>query len=92
VDVDQYYTLPNEKDILVTSTIKRLDKAVFSVIKSAVEGQFEGGTNYIATLENEGVGWASFHEFEDKVPEEIKADLGQIRQGIIDGTINTGWD
>ncbi|MGB9299139.1 MAG: BMP family ABC transporter substrate-binding protein, partial [Anaerolineae bacterium] len=29
VDVDQYNTLPNEKDILITSTIKRLDNAVF---------------------------------------------------------------
>jgi len=92
VDVDQYYTLSNEKDILITSTMKRLDKAVFSVIKNAVDGRFEGGTNYIATLENEGVGLAPFHDFEDKVPDNIKADLEQIRQGIINGTIDTGWD
>ena len=92
VDMDQYYNLPNEKDILITSTMKRLDKAVFSVIKNALEGKFEGGANYIATLENEGVGLAPFHDFEDKVPEEIKADLEQIRQGIINGTIDTGWD
>jgi basic membrane protein A len=91
VDVDQYYTLPNEKDILITSTMKRLDRAVFSVIKNAVEGTFEGGTNYIATLENEGVGWAPFHDFEDKVPEDIKADLERIKQGIIDGVVDTGW-
>jgi len=92
VDVDQYYTLPNEKDILVTSTMKRFDKAMFTVIKSAVEGTFEGGTNYIATMENEGVGMAPFHDFEDKVPEDIKANLEQIRQGIINGIIDTGWD
>jgi basic membrane protein A len=90
VDVDQYYTLPNEKDILVTSTMKRLDRAVFSVIKSAVEGKFEGGTNYIATLENEGVGVGPFHDFEDKVPEDIKASPEQVQEDIIAKKLKTG--
>ena len=91
VDVDQYYTLPNEKDILVSSTIKRLDNAVYSVIKEALEGKFQGGTNYIATLANGGVGMAPFHDFEDKVPENIKADLEKIQQEIIAGELWTGW-
>ncbi|HUW09557.1 MAG TPA: phosphate/phosphite/phosphonate ABC transporter substrate-binding protein, partial [Anaerolineae bacterium] len=90
VDVDQYFTVPNEKDILVTSTIKRLDKAVFGVIKEAVDGTFAGG-NYIATLENEGVGVGPFHDFEDQVPDEIKADLEQIQADIIAGSMGTGW-
>jgi basic membrane protein A len=77
--------------MMVTSTIKRLDKAVFSVIKSAVEAKFEGGTNYIATLENEGVGVGPFHDFEDKVPDEIKADLEQIQADIIAKKLWTGW-
>jgi alpha-glucoside transport system substrate-binding protein len=56
-----------------------------------VEGTFEGGTNYIATLENEGVGVGPFHDFEDKVPDEIKADLEQIQQDIMAGKLWTGW-
>ncbi len=91
VDVDQYYTLPNEKDILVSSTVKRLDNAVFGVIQSALEGQFAGGTDYIATLENGGVGLAPFHDFEDKVLDNIKADLEEIQAMIIAGEIDTGW-
>jgi basic membrane protein A len=91
VDVDQYYTLPNEKDILVTSTMKRLDDAAFDVIKNALEGNFKGGSVYIATLENGGVGLAPFHDFEDKVPDNIKEDLKEIEKGIIDGTIDTNW-
>ena len=91
VDVDQYYTLPNEKDILITSTVKRLDKAVLGVIKAAAEGNFGGGTNYVATLENEGVGVGPFHDFEDKIPDNIKADLEQIKADIIAGKIDTGW-
>jgi len=91
VDVDQYYTLPNEKDILVTSTVKRLDKAVFAVIKSMLVGKFAGGTNYIATLENAGVGVGPLHDFEDKVPDNIKADLEQIKEDIMAGALWTGW-
>ncbi len=91
VDVDQYYTLPNEKDILITSTVKRLDKAVFAVIKSMLVGKFAGGTNYIATLENQGVGVGPFHDFEDKVPDNIKADLEQIKEDIMAGALWTGW-
>ncbi len=34
VDVDQYFTLPNEKDILITSCMKRLDNAVFTVTEA----------------------------------------------------------
>jgi len=91
VDVDQYYTLPNEKDILVTSTVKRLDKAVFNVIKSMLVGKFGGGTDYIATLANQGVGVGPFHDFEDKVPDNIKADVAKIQADIIAGKRLTGW-
>jgi phosphate/phosphite/phosphonate ABC transporter binding protein len=91
VDVDQYYTLPNEKDILVTSTVKRLDKAVFNVIKNMLVGKFAGGTDYFGTLANEGVGLAPFHDFEDKVPDNIKADVEQIQKDIIAGALWTGW-
>ena len=91
VDVDQYNTLPNEKDILITSTIKRLDMAVFGVVQSVVDGTFAGGGVYVGTLENEGVGMAAFHDFEGQIPAQIVADLEEIRLGLIDGTIDTGW-
>ncbi|MFZ5918342.1 MAG: BMP family ABC transporter substrate-binding protein [Chloroflexota bacterium] len=91
VDVDQYYTLPNEKDILVTSTVKRMDAAVLGVIAGALEGNFGGGGVYVATLANNGVGIAPFHDFEGRVPANIVEDLKAIRAGIINGTIDTGW-
>jgi len=91
VDVDQYYTLPNEKDILLTSTIKRLDNAVFGTVESLIEGTFAGGGVYVGTLTNGGVGMAPFHDFEDQIPDEIVQELEAIQQGIIDGTIDTGW-
>jgi basic membrane protein A len=92
VDVDQYNTLPNEKDILLTSTIKRLDNAVFGVVQSVLDGTFAGGGVYVGTLENGGVGMAPFHDFEGQIPDEIVQELETIKAGIIDGSIDTGWE
>ncbi len=91
VDVDQYFTLPNEKDILLTSTMKRLDNAVFGTIEGLLEGEFAGGSVYLGTLSNSGVGMAPFHDFEGQIPDDIVQELNEITLGIIDGSIDTGW-
>jgi basic membrane protein A len=91
VDVDQYNTLPNEKDILITSCMKRLDNAVYAVTESAVGGEFAGGGLYVGTLTNGGVGLAPYHDYEDQIPAELKAEVDAIIEGIIAGTIDTGW-
>jgi basic membrane protein A and related proteins len=91
VDVDQYYTLPNEKDVLLTSTIKRLDNAVFGVVEALQNDEFPGGGTYVGTLENGGVGLAPYHDFEDQIPDEVKQEVDAIIEGIIAGEIDTGW-
>lgn len=91
VDVDQYYTLPNEKDILLTSTMKRLDNSVVGVVQMELDGEFPGGSLYVATLENGGVGLAPFHNFEDQIPAELKAEIEAIIEAIKSGELSTGW-
>ena len=91
VDVDQYFTLPTEKGILLTSVEKRLDNAVFNTVEEALEGNFAGGGVYVGTLTNDGVGLAPYHDWEDRIPDDLKAELEVIREGVIDGSISTGW-
>jgi basic membrane protein A len=91
VDVDQYYTVPNEKDILLTSCMKRLDNSVFSVIESLINDEFPGGGNYVGALANGGVGLAPYHDFEDQIPDDLKKEVEDIIDDIIDGKIDTGW-
>jgi basic membrane protein A len=91
VDVDQYFTLPNEKDILITSCIKRLDNAVFTVVQSVIDEEFPGGGVYVGTLENDGVGLAPYHDYEDEIPDELKQEVAAIIDGIKKGEIDTGW-
>ena len=90
VDTDWYISAPEYKEVYLTSILKNMDVAVFEAVKAVVEGRFKGGT-YVGTLANNGVGIAPFHEFEDDVPESLKAELEEIRQGIINGEIDTGW-
>jgi len=89
VDTDFYVSAPEFKEIYLTSVLKNMDMAVLSSIEAGVEGTFEGGF-YVGTLDNNGVGIAGFHEFEDDVPAELAAELEEIKQGIIDGTIDIG--
>jgi len=44
--------------------------------------------DYEGTLENEGTGITGFNEFEDQVSDETKAELEEVEQQIIDGTID----
>ncbi len=63
-----------------------MDVAVFEAIKAALEGTFSSDP-YVGTLENDGVSLAPFHDFEDKVSDELKSELEQIKADIISGTI-----
>ena len=87
VDTDGYVSASQFKDLMLTSVMKNMDVAVFDTIKAGVDGNFEGGI-YTGTLENDGVGLAPFHDFEDSVPQEIKDELETLREGIIAGEIS----
>ncbi len=86
VDADLYLTDPENGQVYLTSIMKRMDSTVLQVIEMALNGTFEGGV-IVGTLENGGVGLAPFHDFEDAVPAELKAELDTIRAGIVDGSI-----
>jgi len=91
VDVDQYYSLVDEQAMLLTSCLKRMDNAVYAVVQAARQGTFKGGSSYLGTLENQGVGLAPYHAFEHEIPEQIKKDVELIRQEIVSGSLSTGW-
>lgn len=86
VDSDLAVADPSVADKVFVSIQKGLDVSVFEAIESAVNGEFEGGL-YVGTLENDGVGISGFGEFESELPEGMLDELEQIKQGIIDGSI-----
>jgi basic membrane protein A and related proteins len=94
VDQDEYFTTFNGgqapgSEYLATSAIKRVDLAVFRNIVASMAGEFEGG---IYTLEaaNDGITYAPFHDAD--IPDDVAATLEETRQGLADGSIETGVD
>jgi basic membrane protein A len=87
VDTDGCVSAEEFCSLFLTSIKKNIDVAVFNAIDSVVNGSFEGGL-FVGTLENDGVGIAPFHEYEDQISDEVKAQLEEIRQGIVDGSIS----
>lgn len=87
VDVDGYNLLPEARDVLLTSVMKNMDNSVFDVIKATKDGKFNGCGVYIGDLKNGGVGIASYHDVESKVPADLKKEVEDLQKDIIDGKI-----
>jgi len=90
VDTDQYISVPDAAPVLLTSVVKNMHVAVFDTIKSLQDGKFQGGTNYIGTLKNDGVGIAPFHDLDSRIPTDLKKEIDQVKADLIAGKIKTG--
>lgn len=91
VDVDQYNTYPEVASALITSAAKNMDVAAGEAVRAFAAGTLEAGIR-LATLENGGVGLAPYHDWEDRIPTECSDAVEAARQGIIDGTVSTGYE
>jgi basic membrane protein A len=89
VDVDQTVTDPNNAAVYLTSVMKGIDNAVYAAADEALNGSFTNEL-YFGVLANEGVDIAPFHDWDDRVPQELRDALEGIRAGIIDGSITVG--
>jgi len=94
VDQDEYLTTFGRgsvtgADRLLSSAMKRVDVAVYTAIKNAVEGTWVGG-NFLLEAANDGVGLAPFHDTESAIPQAVKDQLAQIAADMKAGRITSG--
>jgi len=87
VDTDWYVSIPTYKEVYVTSVMKNMDVAVYDAIKQAMDGTFAGGV-FVGTLANDGVGIAPFHDWDSKVPADVKSAVEDLKTQIVDGTLD----
>jgi len=80
VDADQNYMAP---ETVITSAMKGVDVATYSITKDVVEGKFTGGVHYFE-LANDGVGYAPANA---AVPQDIIDKVNAAAQDIKDGKI-----
>jgi simple sugar transport system permease protein len=94
VDQDEWFTtfgngqVPGA-DRLLSSAMKRMDNAVYTAIRRAVEGVFKGETA-LFHAGNLGIGLAPYHAAEGAIPDEVKGRIDEIAAGLRSGTITTG--
>jgi basic membrane protein A and related proteins len=86
VDSDLALADPSVADITLVSIMKRIDVAVHDTVIAAGTGNFDA-TPYVGTLENDGVGLSSFHDFESKLPSGLTDELDALKKSIIDGSL-----
>jgi basic membrane protein A len=86
VDSDAFESAPDLSDLFLTSVLKGVATGVQDVVTASANGEFSSEP-YVGTLENDGIGIAPFHDFEDAVDPELEATLDELRQQIIDGEI-----
>lgn len=83
VDSDQDYMAPGT---VLTSMVKRVDTAVFEVIKAVVDGNLEGGV-WSFGIEDGGVGTSPFTYTKDLIPQSVFDAIEDARAKIISGEI-----
>jgi basic membrane protein A len=86
VDTDGCESAAQYCQYFVTSVTKNLSDAVKEYVTKAASGSFPTGA-YVGTLANKGTGLAPFHDFDSKVPSDLKSELTQVQQDITSGKI-----
>jgi basic membrane protein A len=86
VDTDGCESAAEYCGVLLSSVYKGMDVAVKDAIKAAVENKFDN-TAYVGTLENNGTGLSPYHEWDSKIPAELKSEIDQLKKDIVDGKI-----
>jgi basic membrane protein A len=83
VDSNQNWVKPG---YVLTSMVKRIDNAVYQIVKDRVGNQFNPGV-HVYGLENEGVGYAVDQYNEKLIPPDVIQKVEEAKQKIIGGQL-----
>ncbi|MBM0258587.1 BMP family protein [Micromonospora sp. 4G55] len=87
VDVDGCESTPN-CGALLTTVVKNIPDAVKEAVLKAAGGEkLQAKPGFVGNLANNGVSIAPYHDFESKVPAELKAEVDKLKADIAAGTI-----
>ena len=86
VDFDQYLTVgavdPSLQEFILTSMLKRVDVAVYEILKAQEEGTFTAGPN-LYDLQTGGVGYATSGGYVDDIVDQLEAAKASIVAGDV---------
>ena len=83
VDSNQNMVKPG---FVLTSMVKRVDNAVYDVVKEVLDGKFEGGFHAFG-LDKDGVAYAMDENNKALIPLDVITKVEQAKQEIVNGQI-----
>ncbi|WP_176739192.1 BMP family lipoprotein [Micromonospora matsumotoense] len=87
VDVDGCESTP-DCAALLTTVVKNIPDAVKDAVLKAAGGEKLAATpGFVGNLANNGVSIAPYHDFDSKVPADLKAEVDKLKADIAAGTI-----
>ena len=86
VDADGFETQPEFGNLILTSVMKEIGQAVFDTVKSVQDGSWTH-EDYVGDIKNGGVAIAPFHDFDSKVPAELKDEVKKLEEQIASGEL-----
>ncbi len=90
VDTDQYISYPDAKGCLMTSAEKKLAVAVKTAIVDMVKNTWPSSNLLVFDAANGGVGISPYHDYDSKIPADVKAKITDIQKKLADGSLQTG--
>ncbi|GAA5193185.1 BMP family ABC transporter substrate-binding protein [Rugosimonospora acidiphila] len=87
VDQDGCVSAAQYCSVFLSTVVKNVSDATQAALASTSAGSLQGGTGSIGTLANNGVQLAPYHDFDSKVPAELKTEIDKLKQDIISGTV-----
>jgi basic membrane protein A len=74
--------------VMLTTVVKNIKDAVKEAVLKAAGGEkLQAKPGFVGTLANNGVSIAPYHDFDSKVPADLKAEVDKIKADIAAGTI-----
>jgi basic membrane protein A len=87
VDQDGCTSASQYCSVFLSTVVKNISSLVKDAVLKAAEGSLSYGGGSIGTLENDGVQLAPYHEFDSKVPADLKSEVDQLKKDIISGKV-----
>ena len=89
VDSDQYedgiYDVENNKSVVLTSAIKKVNEAAYQIIEAELAGKFNGGETIVFDASNDGVG---IPEENPNLSEDTIAKVSEVYELVKNGEIS----
>jgi len=85
VDTDQWATVPEAHPCLITSAMKLITPGLVKLIGEIKDGSIKAG-NFVGD-----VGLAPYHDFDAKIPADVKQKITDLTPKVVSGEVPTGY-